>query len=82
MRIIVCYSDGDRSVGEQLGTYLTPLAGGTGLDIWTDSRIDPDRLGEDEIEGALAAADVAIQVRHGNWSAVSGTITDQGGSSC
>jgi tetratricopeptide (TPR) repeat protein len=60
MRIIVCYSDGDRSVGEQLGTYLTPLAGGTGLDIWTDSRIDPDRLGEDEIEGALAAADVAI----------------------
>ena len=60
MRIIVCYSDGDKSVGKQLGTYLTPLADGTGLDIWTDSRIGPDRLGEDEIEGALAAADVAI----------------------
>jgi hypothetical protein len=62
MTIIVCYSDGDRSIGKQMRTYLTPLAGGTGFDIWSDSRIGPDRLGEDEIEGALFAGSVDRQL--------------------
>ena len=59
MRIVVCYSQRDKSIGEQMEAHLRALAGDGALDVLTDRIALPQTLAE-EVARTLAAADVAV----------------------
>jgi formylglycine-generating enzyme required for sulfatase activity len=58
--LFISYSRKDRAFLERFWTHLSPLETQYGLQRWDDSRIQPGDIWLDEIEQALARAQVAL----------------------
>ena len=58
--LFISYSQKDRAFLERFWTHLSPLETQYGLQRWDDSRIQPGDIWLDEIERALARAQVAL----------------------
>jgi len=58
--LFISYSHKDRAFLERFWTHLSPLETQYGLQRWDDSRIQPGDIWLDEIERALARAQVAL----------------------
>jgi formylglycine-generating enzyme required for sulfatase activity len=58
--LFISYSHKDRAYLERFWTHLSPLETQYGLQRWDDSRIKPGDIWLDEIERALARAQVAL----------------------
>ena len=58
--LFISYSHKDRAILERFWTHLSPLETQYGLQRWDDSRIQPGDIWLDEIERALARAQVAL----------------------
>ncbi len=60
VKIFVSYSHKDKTFKEELVEFLSPMKRNATIDLWTDDRIDPGELWDDEIKNELKAADIVI----------------------
>ena len=58
--VFVSYSHRDREWLDRLLVHLKPLVRDTGVDVWSDTRIEPGGSWREEIEEAINKAEVAI----------------------